>query len=81
MNIETLKQTINAATHRGDIYYLSGNANRELRRSIMESVTGQKHTLAQSGITALIQTLYKFADIQGNCGAVKQDNFEKWLNC
>lgn len=74
-----LKSVILEVCPNGCILDLSGDQNKQVRRSLMQYVTGTKCTLAQSGVTALETKLYEVANITGETPRDREERFIAWL--
>lgn len=58
----------------------SGNSLKNLRRELLQKITGEKFTLAQSGVTRLESEIYKYAGIDESLSPLdKQKQLEAWL--
>lgn len=60
------------------IYNLAGPAKASCRAHIMSAIKGRKMPQSQSGITALTREFYTLAQVTGNCGAAREENFINW---
>jgi len=71
-----LKQYIN----HGDMYRLSGPANKKSRQAVMQIITGIKLPIARCGVSNLMRGLVEISGVTGSCLARKETALTEWLN-
>ena len=66
---------------KGHVWLLAGPQNKNCRRELIEDLTGEKTTLAKSGITVLEKLMIQEAkiDTAGKCTVEIFDELEKWV--
>ena len=62
----------------GDIYKISGDANAEIRQTIIEGLTGEKVSKSKAGINKVKEVVEKHIGITPDSEAGKRDQIKKW---
>ncbi len=65
---------------KGRVGILSGDANAETRRFIIETLTGEKTSKSNAGVNRLMQVVEDYIGLKPDSQAGKYDQINKWAN-
>lgn len=63
---------------RYDVWLLMGSGKASCRAHIMSALHGKNMPQSKSGVNALRDAFYGMCNPQGECDAVREDNFIQW---
>ena len=63
-----------------EVYNLAGDSRAKVRQQVMSLLLGRKAKRAESGVTAIRAEFYRLAEVTGDCGAERSENFTVWAN-
>ncbi len=75
-----MKEELRKYMKSGDVYFLSGPANKANRQAVMQVLTGIRLPVSRCGVNALWRGMIEVSSVTGNCLAHQERAFTVWLN-